>query len=345
MYGLYELRQNRQSYDAIIVTEGYLDVLALVQHGIPNVVATLGTAITKQHIQLLFQVAKEVIFCFDGDAAGQKAAWRGMEQALPFLTEGRRIKFLSLPEKTDPDDYVRQHGQQAFLTLVHNAHTLDNFMFSKLVTGQDLGSLENKADIADKALVLFELLPDGMLKKMLYERLSQILGVDKDLLTKKTNTVSTRSKVYHAPPPKSRTYPSIKADQWAVVLLLKDRTLLNVIDDINLFEQLTSKSAKLFCELVSILKKQPTIDLQSIEEMLSPASRKELVSCNISGITHIASEPELLRQEFLDVMSQLRQQVQDKAVEALLLKAKTKSLAPEEKRQLKELLKNREIQT
>ncbi|KUJ72834.1 DNA primase [Thiomicrospira sp. WB1] len=132
LYGVYEMRQSRQRFDRVLVVEGYMDVVALAQFGIRNAVATLGTAVTAEHLQTLFRELNEVVFCFDGDQAGQKAAWKALELALPQMQATRSVKFLFLPEGADPDSCVREEGVEGFTRRVDQALTLSAFLFKGL---------------------------------------------------------------------------------------------------------------------------------------------------------------------------------------------------------------------
>lgn len=132
LYGLYELRQARQSFDHIIVVEGYMDVVALAQFGVRNAVATLGTATTIDHLQMLFRQVDEVVFCFDGDNAGLKAAWKALELAMPMMEQTRSVKFLFLPDGEDPDSVVRKEGADGFKQRAKEALTLSQFWLQGL---------------------------------------------------------------------------------------------------------------------------------------------------------------------------------------------------------------------
>jgi DNA primase len=132
LYGLYEMRQSRQKYDHIIVVEGYMDVVALAQFGVRNAVATLGTATTPDHLQMLFRQVNEVVFCFDGDRAGLKAAWKAMELAMPMMENTRSVKFLFLPDGEDPDSMVRKEGAEGFEQRAKDALTLSQFWLQGL---------------------------------------------------------------------------------------------------------------------------------------------------------------------------------------------------------------------
>ncbi|WP_024850451.1 DNA primase [Hydrogenovibrio kuenenii] len=132
LYGLYEMRQSRQSFNHVLVVEGYMDVVALAQFGIRNAVATLGTAITVEHLDILFRQVDDVVFCFDGDEAGKKAAWKALELALPLLTDTRTVKFLFLDQGEDPDSTVRKEGVEGFQKRVARGMSVSEFLFNGL---------------------------------------------------------------------------------------------------------------------------------------------------------------------------------------------------------------------
>ena len=144
LYGLFEARQVERQPERLLVVEGYMDVVALAQHGITNSVATLGTATTADHLQRLFRVCEEVVFCFDGDAAGRKAAWRALETALPSVRDGRQIRFLFLPDGEDPDSLVRAEGAQSFRERIASAMPLSEYLMNTLQTQTDMRSVEGR---------------------------------------------------------------------------------------------------------------------------------------------------------------------------------------------------------
>jgi DNA primase len=178
LYGLYEARKALRRIDRLIVVEGYMDAVALAQAGIPNAVATLGTAATPEHFQKLYRYTEEVICCFDGDNAGRQAAWRALESALPQLGEGHQLKFMFLPEGEDPDSLVRAQGKDAFLRLAAAALPSIEYLFDRLGDGLDLRSLDDRARLASLALPHIERVPNGILKDLMLGRLEQVTGLN-----------------------------------------------------------------------------------------------------------------------------------------------------------------------
>lgn len=176
VYGLFELLDAVRKPEAILVVEGYMDVIALSQFGVLNAVAALGTATSTDHVALLFRYTSVIVFCFDGDSAGRRAAWKALESSLPHLREGRQVRFLMLPDGHDPDSLVRQEGAEAFRTRIMEAQPFSDYFFESLEAGLDLGSIEGRAALTAKAEPFMEKIHPGVFREMLEERLSQITG-------------------------------------------------------------------------------------------------------------------------------------------------------------------------
>jgi len=187
MYGLYRAREAIKRHNRVLVVEGYMDVVALAQHGIENVVATLGTATTPDHLERLFRHAPEVIFCFDGDRAGRQAAWRALEQSLPFLHSGHMVSFLFLPESEDPDSVVRSEGQQGFIKRLETIKPLPVFLMDELAAKVDLARADGQARLAELAKPLIQRVPEGVFRALLLDMLEEKTGLGHDKLSKSLN--------------------------------------------------------------------------------------------------------------------------------------------------------------
>lgn len=177
LYGLYEARQALRNFDNIIIVEGYMDVVALAQHGVKNAVATLGTATSSTHIQRLFKLTSEIVFCFDGDEAGRRAALRALENTLAEIHDGQQARFLFLPEGEDPDTLVRREGFEAFMRRVRQAQSLPDFLFQHLQTQADVSTLDGKARLASLARGWIDQVPEGVLHQLLLQQLSTLVGL------------------------------------------------------------------------------------------------------------------------------------------------------------------------
>ena len=177
LYNLHRARSAIAQQQLSIVVEGYMDVLALAQHGIDHCVATLGTATTTTHLQRLFRLAPSIVFCFDGDRAGRDAAGRALEIALPLLESGRQVSFLFLPDGEDPDSVIRDQGADTFRTLIESATPLPDLLFDTLLNQTDLTRMDGKARLATLARPLVSRVPEGPLRELMQQRLSDLTGV------------------------------------------------------------------------------------------------------------------------------------------------------------------------
>lgn len=178
LYGLFEARNALRDAGYVLVTEGYMDVVALAQLGFPNAVATLGTACTPEHVQKLFRFTDSVVFSFDGDAAGRRAARKALDGALPFATDTRSVKFLFLPAEHDPDSFIREHGRDAFARYVGGATPLSRFLVEAAREGCDLGTAEGRARMASNARPLWTAMPEGTLKRQLLGELAGLIQLE-----------------------------------------------------------------------------------------------------------------------------------------------------------------------
>ncbi len=199
LYGLHQARQLRQ-LSRVVVVEGYMDVIALAQHGIGYAVATLGTATSKTHLERLFRLVPEVVFCFDGDEAGRKAAFRALEASLPCMEDGRQARFLFLPEGEDPDTLIRARGAEHLIHLVENAPHLENFLFEAVAEGLDTQSLDGRARLSKMALPYLRQLPEGVYRQLMFSALAERTGLPLEQLM--------RLEASHNPPPLAEPSPA-----------------------------------------------------------------------------------------------------------------------------------------
>ncbi|MFP5384124.1 MAG: DNA primase [Gammaproteobacteria bacterium] len=182
LYGLYEAKQTSRTLERLLVVEGYMDVIALAQQGIGNAVATLGTACTADHVDLLFRHANEIVFCFDGDAAGRKAAWRALETTLPKMQDGRSARVLFLPDGHDPDSLVRAEGPDAFNARLDRADSLDDVLLAQLASQVDLARSDGLARLAALARPYVAQIPGDVLRSLVIGKLADLTHVDPRLL-------------------------------------------------------------------------------------------------------------------------------------------------------------------
>lgn len=233
LYGLHHIRKFAKNLSRIVVVEGYMDVIALAQFGIHYAVATLGTSVGKPHLELLFRRVEQVVFCFDGDEAGRKAAFRGMEAALPMMEDGRQVKFLFLPEGEDPDTVVRSKGAPHLEHMFDTAAPLEQFLFEQMGAGIDLTTMDGKARLSKLVAPYINQIPDGVYKTLLFKSLAERTDMDVESLRRLREVQETpiTSESSHndysdmSPPPKEDDY-----DQFGN-RLLSDQDEANPYDD------------------------------------------------------------------------------------------------------------------
>ena len=295
LYGLYLARRRVGRLDTIIVVEGYTDVVALAQFGLRNVVATLGTATTPNHAELLFRAAETVIYCFDGDEAGRKAAWRALEATLPKLREGLQARFLFLPDGEDPDSLVRSKGKDTFDNLLQQAQPLSEFLFSHFTREVDLESLDGRAKLVQLVLPLLRSLPEGVFRDMMMERLETL----------------ARHRLHEtavAPEPaRTGQFGSERTImRWALAFLVQDPSLAELAGDTGDLRESDLPGVDIFLELVDFCRKRPHMTTAVLLELWreNPAHRhlSKLAAWPLAG------DDERKAVEFADTVLRIRLQ-------------------------------------
>ena len=265
LYGLYEARHALRDAGYVLVTEGYMDVVTLAQLGFPQAVATLGTACTPEHVQKLFRFTDSVVFSFDGDAAGRRAARKALEGALPHATDVRRVKFLFLPPEHDPDSFIRAHGSDAFARLVADAMPLSRFLVESARESCDLATAEGRALMASQAKPLWSALPEGVLKTQLLGELADLAQIGAPELQQLWGNTGgrgergARASASSARPARAG-YPARESSglpprtdrssrRMAQILSREDRAVQIFFVDMQLWAQLSASQHTLLCEL------------------------------------------------------------------------------------------------
>lgn len=214
LYGLYQAVQQERRPENLLVVEGYMDVIALAQFGIRNAVATLGTACGEEHLKLAFKHTSAIVFCFDGDNAGRKAAKRALENALPVMTDGRKIQFLFLPEGQDPDSLVRQVGPERFTQQLNMALPLEEFFFTAVAENIDTRTMEGRARMSRLAAPLLNRLPSGVFRELMFGQLAQRTGLSLDVLMELIHEPASLVDASPQSPPRQTDHrPSIKEER------------------------------------------------------------------------------------------------------------------------------------
>jgi DNA primase len=262
LYGLYESRQARSKASRMLVVEGYMDVVALHQFGVYETVATLGTATSAEHLKRLYRIVPEIVFCFDGDAAGQRAAWRALEIALPKLSEGRSAGFLFLPPGEDPDSLIRAHGPDYFRDL-ERITSLSDFLFEELRRNIDPSSLDGKARLADRASPLIEKVPGRALQQLLKQRLRELTGLDPGTLDE---MVSSPGRQARKPRRSSSAPQQPSLIRSAVALLLAEPPLAGGVEEPRRLLDLKLPGCELLVELLEICQQRPHLSCAGVLE-------------------------------------------------------------------------------
>jgi len=174
VYGLYEALEASRKIERVVVVEGYMDVIALAQYGFPHAVATLGTATSADHVELLFRFVEELVFCFDGDEAGRRAAWKALQAVLPTLAEGRTVRFLTLPQGEDPDSLIRREGADPFGSRLRSAELLSDYFFSELSRNLSLQTIEGRTALIKRAGPLLQTMKPGPFRQMMRAKLGEL---------------------------------------------------------------------------------------------------------------------------------------------------------------------------
>lgn len=231
LYGLFEARQAIREKGHVLVTEGYMDVVALAQFGVAQVVATLGTACTGVHVQKLLRHTDQVVFSFDGDAAGRRAARRALEASLPHATDSRTLKFLFLPIEHDPDSYIRAHGTEAFEQLIREATPLSQFLMAIVTEEQDLLTAEGRARAQFDAKPLLQAMPASALRLQVLRQLAQITdSTVPELETLFDLSTPARNKFLKSAPRAVRRKPPVELERKVLRMLLAHPELAHDLD-------------------------------------------------------------------------------------------------------------------
>jgi DNA primase len=268
LYGLYEALESNRHLEQLLIVEGYMDVIALVQQGITNVVATLGTATTAKNAERLFRQVSHVIVCFDGDTAGQTAAWRALENMLPLLEDGLRVGFMFLPQGEDPDSLVRSQGAEAFKKRMDNATALSTFLFDQLSTQTDTNTVDGRSRLVKLAEPFIKQIPGKILQQLLIEELGKRTQIAPAQLAELVGI-----KFIGMSRTPSTTYPSKKEStimpspmQQAVSMLLQYPELAQQITNPTIYETLNLKGAEVLNALLKILIANPQLTAAALFE-------------------------------------------------------------------------------
>jgi DNA primase len=320
VYGLHELLQTNSKPEYILITEGYMDVIALAQFGITNVVATLGTATSKAHLDTLFRFTNQLIFCFDGDQAGRQAAWRAMETALPSLSGRRQIKFMVLPTKQDPDSLIRQEGLEQFSQRIQSATNLTEYFFSLLLENTNLQSIGDKAKFIEQARQYLTSIPSGFARDMMLKDFGDKIGRVELEISKKPATLN-----------KTRQTPA----RIAIALLLQNPEFAELLEQRNLNpDTLNFPGSALFFNIVATIDELQPNNAAILLESYRGSDNEKTIRTLANLVLSIPDE----KAEFCGVLDHLSNRHNESDLDALLEKEKREGLTPDEKENLRKIL-------
>lgn len=325
LYGLYEARQAMKEIPRLLLVEGYMDVVALAQFGIRNVVATLGTATTAEHLEKLFRNSPEVVFCFDGDRAGREAAWKALNVTLPLLRDGRQARFLFLPEGEDPDSRVRRVGKDAFLASLEQAQPLSEFLFSKLAEQTDMGTLDGRSRLVSLARPYLDKLPMGVFRDQMDAELAKRSGTP-SRSTIRTSRTQRRQKA-HQP-------GTMKPLHRAIALLLQHPRLAQLENLPQGWDLADNQGIAILRQLLETLRANPHLTTAMlIEHQGDDTIRRHLGKLAVTPLVVFDDESE----QFLGCLKRLAAQARQEATSNVRNKLRPSDMTEEEKALLRRL--------
>ncbi|HIF9209122.1 TPA: DNA primase [Photobacterium damselae] len=333
LYGLHQVLETHREPERILVVEGYMDVVALAQFGVDYAVASLGTSTTSEHIQTLFRQTSTVVCCYDGDRAGREAAWRAMEQALPYLLDGRELKFMFLPDGEDPDTYIRQYGKEEFEHQVSSAMSLIDFMFNSLTEQANMETKEGRSKLMTLAKPLIEKVAGEALREYLINKLGYSLGLPPDQI---------RLEIKRPQQEKPRlVQQNLKRTPMrdVVALLIQNPIFVNQLEfDTQAFEGIEVAGLNLLLTIVEKCRTNPNITTGQLLESWRGSKNEALLARLASWELPLSKDEDSTLDVFLDAMDNVIGQCVQQQIEKLQAKSSTVGLSVEEKQELQSLL-------
>jgi DNA primase len=344
LYGLYQARQSSRNPERLYVVEGYMDVLALAQFGVNNCVATLGTAATREHLERIFRTTSEIVFCFDGDEAGKKAAWRALEIALPLLRDGREVYFMFLPEGQDPDDFIRAEGATAF-TDSRQLRALSAVLLEHLTQDFNPTIREHKARLAHKASEFLKNIPQGNLKQILSEQIATL--TDQEASQLEALTKLSGPSTIPRPHSTENAREERKLISQAIKLLLQQPQLALLLGEAEIMEARGSAGGEFLHTLITLIRKNPAITCARIlENWRGTRYEKRLTQLSLSGQSRYAADDapltssDFLQTEFLGLIDRLLDEKRKNRLVELNTIESTTKLTNDQREYLKNLNPN-----
>jgi DNA primase len=327
LYGLYEAVKNHPEPARLLVVEGYMDVVALAQYGIDYAVASLGTSTTAEHIQLLFRSTDTVICCYDGDRAGREAAWRALETALPYMNDGRQLRFMFLPDGEDPDTLVRKEGKDAFEARMEQAMPLSSFLFDSLLPQVDLSSRDGKARLSTLALPLITQIPGETLRIYMRQELGNKLGILDDNQLEKLMPKLAASGMTPVAPPLKRTTMRV-----LIALLIQNPQLATLVPSLDGLSESKMPGLPLFIELVGRCNENPGLTTGQLLELYRGTNFSQTLE-TLAIWNHMIVDEEA-EAVFQDSLASIYDSALEERLEFLIARERTQGLSADERREL-----------
>lgn len=326
LYGLYEAVKNHPEPARLLVVEGYMDVVALAQYGIDYAVASLGTSTTAEHIQLLFRSTDTVICCYDGDRAGREAAWRALETALPYMNDGRQLRFMFLPDGEDPDTLVRKEGKVAFEARMEQAMPLSSFLFDSLLPQVDLSSRDGKARLSTLALPLITQIPGETLRIYMRQELGNKLGILDDNQLEKLMPKQAASGTAPVAPPLKRTTMRV-----LIALLIQNPQLATMVPSLDGLSDSKMPGLPLFIELVGRCNENPGLTTGQLLELYRGTNFSQTLE-TLAIWNHMIVDEEA-EAVFQDSLASIYDAALEERLEFLIARERTQGLSADERRE------------
>ena len=340
LYGLFESKKSIAERKSAVIVEGYTDVIGLYQFGVGNSLATLGTATTGNHINKIFRISDQIIFCFDGDDAGRKAAEKAMKLCLPLVRKNKEAYFLIL-EDEDPDEFIRKHGHKQFEARLATAKSTDEFLISICNENSDITSVKGKANAIENAMALINTIQDGIYKDLMVEKIASEYNLSLEKLvtyapSEKITRKAIRTNTQRNKPAYLKNRPSLI--NQAIRILLHKPELGKMIDLNNQFKHLDQKGINVLKEIIQLIHAKDSIKLATIIEHFQDQKLQRYLS-QLAMDEGLINKNEMLS-EFNDITQRLNIQDLRKEMTILIEQAKNKSLNDQDTSRLKELSKN-----
>ena len=348
LYGLYEVRQSRQTLRRLMVVEGYMDVVRLHQAGIEYAVGTLGTATTPEHLKRAFRLVNEIVFAFDGDRAGRAAAWRALNNALPEVREGRQLRFLFLPEGHDPDTLVGAEGKQAFEQRLEGALPLSEYLVQEITAQADLAHADGRARFAEIARPLVARIPEGVYRELLIERLAEAIRLPSNRLKELWAAANTAAPARRDESARESPRSAPRAGQSAGRGGLMRQAVLTLVHhpriatelaaaDLETLAELDEPGADILRALIEDLRRTPCTSTGQLLERWRDRPEAERLNRLAAIETLIADAAAALR-EFRNALSRMQAEQWKRRLDLLLEKEKAEGLAADERQELQRLI-------